>query len=67
MTPLTTYQTVVNLIASTTTKTGLRVQAAIDENNYQTGIAVSDEQLARVNLTQASFHGEWNYTISPTE
>ena len=65
--PLTTYQTVVNLIASTTTKTGLRVQAAIDENNYQTGITVSDEQLARVNMTQASFHGEWNYTISPTE
>jgi len=65
--PLRTYKTVVNLIASTTTKTGLRVQAAIDENKYQTGIAVSDEQLARVNITQASFHGEWNYTISPNE
>lgn len=65
--PLTTYQTVVNLIASTTTKTGLRVQAAIDENIYQTGIAVSNEQLARVNITPANFHGEWNYTISPTE
>ena len=67
--PLRTYKTVVNLIASasTTTKTGLRVQAAIDENKYQTGIAVSDEQLARVNMTQASFHGEWNYTISPNE
>ncbi len=65
--PLTTYKTVVNLIAGTTTKTGLRVQAAIDDNNYQTGIAVSDEQLARVNITQASFHGEWNYTISPHE
>lgn len=63
--PLITYKTVVNLIASTTTKTGLRVQAAIDENNYQTGIEVSDEQLARVNITRASFHGEWNYTISP--
>jgi hypothetical protein len=65
--PLTTYKTVVNLIASTTTKTGLRVQAAIDENLYQTGITVSDDQLARVNLTPASFHGEWNYTISPHE
>lgn len=63
--PLTTYKTVVNLIASTTTKTGLRVKAAIDENNYQTGIEVSDEQLARVNITRAGFHGEWNYTISP--
>ena len=64
--PLTTYQTIVNLIASTTTKTGLKVQAAIDENNYETGIAVSDEQLARVNIEPASFHGEWNYTISPS-
>jgi hypothetical protein len=64
--PLTTYRTVVNLIASTTTKTGLRVKAALDENNYQTGIAVSDEQLARVNITRAGFHGEWNYTISPS-
>jgi hypothetical protein len=65
--PLTTYKTVVNLIASTTTKTGLRVQAAIDENIYQTGITVTDEQLARVNITRASFHGDWNYTISPSE
>jgi hypothetical protein len=64
--PLTTYRTVVNLIASTTTKTGLRVKAALDVNNYQTGIEVSDEQLARVNITRASFHGEWNYTISPS-
>jgi hypothetical protein len=63
--PLTTYRTVVNLIASTTTKTGLRVKAALDENNHQTGIEVSDEQLARVNITRAGFHGEWNYTISP--
>ena len=65
--PLTTYQTVVNLIASTTTKKGLKVRAAIDRNNYETGIEVSDEQLARVNLTPASFHGEWNYTISPNQ
>jgi hypothetical protein len=65
--PLTTYQTIVNLIASTTTKTGLKVRAAIDENNYETGIEVSDEQLARVNITPASFHGEWNYTISPNQ
>ena len=64
--PLITYKTVVNLIASTTTKAGLRVQAALDENNYQTGIEVSDEQLARVNITRASFHGEWNYSISPS-
>ena len=65
--PLTTYKTVVNLIANTTTKAGLRVKAAIDENSYQPGIEVTDDQLARVNITRASFHGEWNYTIWPTK
>ena len=65
--PLTGYQTVVNLIARTTTKTGLKVQAAIDENNYETGIEVRDEQLARVNITPASFHGDWNYIVSPDQ
>jgi len=63
--PLVTYKTVVNLIASTTTTAGLKVQAAIDTTCYETGIKVSDEQLALVNLTPAAFHGEWNYTISP--
>jgi hypothetical protein len=63
--PLVTYKTIVNLIASTTTTAGLKVQAAIDTTRYETGIKVSDEQLARVNLTPAAFHGEWNYTISP--
>jgi hypothetical protein len=63
--PLVSYQTVVNLIASTTTKTGLKVQAALDPGHYATGIKVSDAQLARVRLTPDSFHGEWNYTISP--
>lgn len=63
--PLRTYQTVVNLIASTTTKTGLRVQAAIDDTKYETGIEVSDERLSHVNITRDSFHGEWNYTIAP--
>ncbi|MFH1108472.1 MAG: hypothetical protein V1790_04640 [Planctomycetota bacterium] len=49
----------------TTTKTGLTVRAALDPNRYETGIEVSDEQLARVNWTPAQFHGEWNYTIRP--
>jgi hypothetical protein len=63
--PLVSYQTVVNLIASTTTKTGLKVQAAIDSAHYETGIKVSKAQLERVNLTPDPFHGEWNYTIAP--
>ena len=63
--PLTSYEVIVNLIGNTTTKTGLTVRAALDPNRYETGIEVSDEQLARVNWTPAQFHGEWNYTIRP--
>jgi len=63
--PLTSYQVIVNLIANTTTSTGLLVKAALDTNHYETGIEVSDEELARVKMTPATFHGEWNYTIRP--
>jgi hypothetical protein len=63
--PLTTYEVIVNLIASTTTKAGLFVRAGIDTNVYDTGITVSDEELARLRLIRAKFHGEWNYTIKP--
>jgi hypothetical protein len=63
--PLTTYEVIVNLIASTTTKTGLVVRAAIDSNDYDTGITVSDEELTRLRIIRAKFHGEWNYTIKP--
>jgi hypothetical protein len=63
--PLTSYEVIVNLIANTTTQTGLTVRAALDTNEYETGIEVSDEQLAAVKLTTAKFHGEWNYTIRP--
>jgi len=63
--PLTTYEVIVNLIASTTTKTGLIVRAAIDSNDYETGITVSDEELTRLRIVRAKFHGEWNYTIKP--
>ena len=65
--PLTSYQVIVNLIGSTTTTTGLTVKAALDTNHYETGIAVSDEELTRVKLHRAEFHGEWNYTIRPME
>jgi Rhodopirellula transposase DDE domain len=63
--PLTTYEVIVNLIASTTTKTGLVVRAAIDSNEYDTGVTVSDEELAHLRIRRAKFHGEWNYTIKP--
>ncbi len=63
--PLTTYEVIVNLIASTTTKTGLIVRAALDPRQYETGITVSDEELEHLHLTRAKFHGEWNYSIKP--
>jgi Rhodopirellula transposase DDE domain len=63
--PLTTYEVIVNLIASTTTKTGLVVRAAIDSNEYDTGVTVRDEELARLRIKRAKFHGEWNYTVKP--
>jgi hypothetical protein len=62
---LRSYRTVVQLIAATTTDTGLRVRAELDENKYPKGVKVSDAQLAAVHLSSHPFHGEWNYTISP--
>jgi Rhodopirellula transposase DDE domain len=63
--PLVSYQAIVSLIASTTTRTGLIVKAALDTNQYDTEIKVSDEELARLRLKRHEFHGDWNYTISP--
>ena len=63
--PLLSRQAIVNLIASTTTQTGLIVRAALDTTPYETGIKVSDEEMAKLRLTPATFHGEWNYSIAP--
>ena len=63
--PLTSLAVIVSLIASTTTKTGLRVRSEIDPGQYPQGIVVSDEQMAQVNLEPEEFHGDWNYTIHP--
>jgi hypothetical protein len=63
--PLISHQAIVSLIAATTTRTGLIVKAALDTHQYDTAIQVSDEDLARVQLTPHDFHGDWNYTISP--
>jgi hypothetical protein len=65
--PLRSYRTIVQLIAATTTDTGLTVRAELDENKYPKGVKVSDAQLAAVNLSRHSFHGDWNYTISPSQ
>jgi hypothetical protein len=63
--PLVTHQVIVNLIAATTTKTGLTVRCALDEATYPAGRKVTDAELAAVNIQRDPFHGEWNYTISP--
>jgi len=62
--PLVSHETIVNLIGSTTTRTGLTINAELDINRYEKGIHVSDEELKMVNLTKAKFHGEWNYSIA---
>ena len=64
---MTTYEVIVNLIGNTTTKTGLTVRAALDDRPYETKIKIRDEELARVKLVRAAFHGDWNYTIRPSK
>ena len=64
--PLISYQVIINSIAATTTSSGLKVFARLDERDYPQKVQVSDDQLAAVNLARDSFHPEWNYTISPS-
>lgn len=64
--PLVSYEVIVSLIAATTTTTGLRVHSQLDTQSYPKGVKVSDAELAQVNIERDDFHGEWNYTISPT-
>jgi hypothetical protein len=63
--PLRDYETIVGLIACTTTAKGLRVTCRLDRRKYPAGRKISDEEMARINLTPLRFHGEWNYTIHP--
>ena len=63
--PLISLEVIINLIAGTTTGTGLRVHSELDKRLYQPGIKVSDAELAQVNLRRDKFHGDWNYKIIP--
>jgi hypothetical protein len=65
--PLRDYETIVRLIAHTTTAKGLRVTCRLDRHSYPVGRKVSDEEYASVNLKPHSFHGEWNYLIQPRQ
>jgi hypothetical protein len=60
---LTDYQTIRELIAHTTTETGLTVSACLDEGVYPTGVKATDDELAAFPLAPHAFHGEWNHTI----
>ncbi len=63
--PLVSYETVVNLIGATRTRTGLRVKATLDPRVYEAGVKISDEEMERINLRLHRVHPKWNYTISP--
>ena len=63
--PLVSYEVIVQLIANTTTNTGLTVACRLDADVYEKGIKVSDAEMAALNIKLADFHGEWNYTIAP--
>ncbi len=63
--PLVSHETMVNLIAATTTETGLKVTCELDRSVSPSGIKVSKKEMEEINLQRDAFHGEWNYTISP--
>jgi len=63
--PLVDYETIVNLIANTTTAKGLKVTCRLDRRKYQTGRKVADEEMQLLNIERNRFHGEWNYVIKP--
>jgi hypothetical protein len=63
--PLTSHEVIVQTIAATTTRTGLRVRAELDDSPYDTGVKISDRQMNALPLTRHDWHGDWNYTLPP--
>ena len=63
--PLTCLQTIVKLISSTTTKTGLKIKAGVNRKKYETGIKVTNEDMEDINIKRNKFQGDWNYMIKP--
>lgn len=63
--PLVSHEVIINLIAGTTTRKGLKVHAELDDSLYPAGIKVSDDEFKQIRLTRNTFHGEWNYRIDP--
>jgi hypothetical protein len=65
--PLTSHEVIVNTIAATTTRTGLRVRAELDASGCETGVQVSDAQMSALPLSRHDWHGDWNYTLHSRE
>ncbi len=65
--PLKTHQIIVDLIANTTTVTGLVVHCTLDTRQYPIGIRYTDKDVAALPLVRHDFHGDWNYTLNPTD
>jgi hypothetical protein len=63
--PLRSFQTIVSLIAATSTSTGLKVHAELNTESYPAGLKVSDQELAQIRIRRDNFHGDWNYEIQP--
>jgi hypothetical protein len=63
--PLSSYETVVELIGHTTTESGLRIKVGLDKKEYPVGVEITDEQMNELRWEEAEFHGEWNYTLYP--
>jgi hypothetical protein len=63
--PLVSFETVINMISATTTKSGLKIRALLDTNDYPTGVKITDRQMKDLQVTPHELHGQWNYTITP--
>lgn len=64
--PLVSHEVIVNLIAATTARKGLQVRAELDSKPYPKGIKMTDAEFAAIRIVRDEFHGEWNYTILPS-
>lgn len=63
--PLWSYESIINLIGTTRTQTGLKVKALLDQHTYETGIKITDEEMQHLRIQQHKIHPQWNYTLSP--
>ena len=63
--PLVSHEVIVNLIGAVSTQGGLTIQSELDENRYETGRKITDEEMEGLSIRREEFHGEWNYTLMP--